>query len=266
MCSLGHPPLPRSWSQSRTAVCVCFPDTASYSLALASVTLARYAALATPPCLGLGLNHALRCVCASLTQRATRSPWYQSHSPGVQPRPPPPCLVPGFSHALHCVCILDTASSALALVSATLAWCAASATPPCLGLGPNHALLCVPASLTQRATRSPWYQSHSPGVQPWPPPCLGLGLNHALRCVCASLTQRAPTRLGISHTRLVCSLGQRPCLGLGFRHALIVCASLTLGAPRSPGISHTRPVTHPSPSSLSPFGHVTDCPSGTSLD
>ena len=170
MCSLGHPPLPRSWFQSRTTVCVRFPDTASYSLALASVTLARCAALATPPCLGLGLNHALRCVCASLTQRATRSPWYQSHSPGVQPRHPPlprswpqsrtavcfyfpdtasyslalasvtlawcaalaplPCLGLGFSHALQCVCILDTASYSLALVSVTLAWCAASATPP----------------------------------------------------------------------------------------------------------------------------------------
>ena len=127
MCSLGKPPLPRSWFQSRTAS-----------------------------------------VCASLTQRAPRSPWYQSHSPGVQPRQPP-CLGLGFSHALQCVCFLDTASSAHALVSVTLAWCAASATPLASVLvSVTHCGVC--ASLTQRAPRTPWYQSHSPGVQPRQPP------------------------------------------------------------------------------------------------
>ena len=205
MCSLGNPPC-LGLGFSHALQCVCFLDTASSAHALVSVTLAWCAASATP--LASVLVSVTHCnVCASLTQRAPRSPWYQSHSPGVQPRQPP-CLGLGFSHALQCVCFLDTASSAHALVSVTLAWCAASATP-CLGLGFSHALRCVCfldtassalalvsvtlawcaasatplasvlvsvthcsvcASLTQRAPRSPWYQSHSPGVQPRQPP------------------------------------------------------------------------------------------------
>ena len=193
--------------------------------------------LGHPPCLGLGFSHALRCVCASLTQRAPRTPWYQSHSPGVQPRQPPLPRSWSQSRTAVCVCFLDTASSALALVSVTLAWCAASASPPCLGLGFSHALQCVcfldtasPALALVSVTLA-WCAASAPA------PCLGLGFSHALQYVCFLDAAHSP---GVQPR-------QPPCLGLGF--------------------SHTRPVTHPPPpSSLSPFGHVTDCPSGTSLD